>query len=91
MNVEHTDQHLADMIASGFIDTTRIAASDVEMISDVLLSNSSNIVQALHHFSENAQTLAGLVEQGSPDALHKNLMPIQRWRRELPKYGSEEA
>jgi prephenate dehydrogenase len=91
MNVELTDQRLVDMIASGFIDTTRIAASDVEMISDVLLSNSSNIVQVLHHFSENAQTLAGLVEKGNIDALHEHLMPIQRWRRELPKYGSEEA
>lgn len=91
MKLERNDQRLADMVASGFIDTTRIAASDVEMISDVLLSNSSNIVQALRHFSENVQSLAGLVEKGSPDALHEHLRPIQRWRRELPKYGSKEA
>jgi prephenate dehydrogenase len=67
------------------MDTTRIAASDVEMIGDVLLSNAANVLQALDRFSENAQILAGLIEAGNVAALREHLQPIQRWRDELSK------
>lgn len=91
MNVDHTDQQLREMVASGFFDTTRIAASDVNMIADVLLSNPSNIVQALRQFSKHAQDLVGLIETENVDGLHERLNPIQRWRRELTTYALEEA
>ena len=90
-DMESTDQHLAEMIASGFMDTTRVAASGVEMIGDVLLSNQSNVLRALNRFSENAQTLAGLIEAGNMDALHEHLLPIQRWRALLSKPGIRET
>ncbi|MDF1499660.1 MAG: prephenate dehydrogenase [Anaerolineales bacterium] len=91
IEAEGPDRLLRELIASGFIDTTRIAASDVRMISDVLLTNRVHLLQALRHFSGNAETLANLIENGSPDALCEGLMPIQRWRQGIQKHAFEEA
>jgi prephenate dehydrogenase len=56
--------------ASGFRDTSRLAASEVTMMLDILLTNRENILAALQKFNHGLETLFRLIEEGQESALH---------------------
>jgi prephenate dehydrogenase len=51
------------MAASGFRDSTRLAASNVAMMLDILLTNRAVVLDALSRVQESLQALATLIEQ----------------------------
>lgn len=62
------------LAASGFRDTSRLAASDVTMMLDILLTNQSAISEALHRASAHLGRLADLLVAGDEDGLHALLV-----------------
>jgi prephenate dehydrogenase len=83
MEAEGSTADLRALIASGFIDTTRIAASEVQMISDVLLTNRANVLAGLERFSGAIDGLQNLLDVGDPAPLRQALSPILQWRQSL--------
>ena len=71
------------LAASGFRDTTRIAASNVEMMRDVLTTNRDEVAGALARFAAALDVLAEQLRGGNDDALAASLERIRSWRREL--------
>lgn len=86
----HTAQLLDDprlwkVAASGFRDTSRLAASDVTMMLDILLTNRAAILNALTLYIEELDLLAAMIDTGDPDELRAALEPSQAKRSELFK------
>ena len=78
------DDPLAWQIASsGFRDTSRLAASDVTMMVDILLTNQEAILEALRACEGQIHNLGNLVEQGDEDCLRSALDAAWRRRRRL--------
>ena len=76
---------LWQMAASGFRDTTRLAASDLTMITDVLLTNREAVLVALAGFKTELDSLTAAIESGDPEALRSALESAQRKRTEMFK------
>jgi prephenate dehydrogenase len=68
------------MAASGFRDSTRLAASDVPMMLDILLSNRAGLAAGLVRLHTSLAILTDLVEQGDRAAL-QSIMEAARSRR----------
>jgi prephenate dehydrogenase len=73
------------MAASGFRDATRLAASDLTMMSDILLTNRTPILDSLKQFRAELDALAAAIESGDPDSLRAALESAQTKRSELFK------
>lgn len=69
-----------EIVAGGFRDTSRVAASDVTMMVDILLTNRDEVVKALRVYQEQLHRLAQLVETGDEDELRAALSAIRRER-----------
>ncbi len=67
--VAREDTLLWDLVASGFRDTSRLAASDVHMMLDVLMTNAGAIVEALDRFRERLETMERHLQAGDEAAL----------------------
>jgi prephenate dehydrogenase len=68
------------IVAGGYRDTTRIAGSDVTMMTDILLTNRDEVLKALDVFEEEIHHLAHLVETGDEEAMHASLEKIRKER-----------
>jgi len=80
---------LRSLVASGFRDTTRIAASEPDLWVDICTTNSPSIVAALDALSERISLLRELVAAGDREGLHEVLTQAQRARLHIPtKPGS---
>ncbi|MBI5828873.1 MAG: prephenate dehydrogenase [Chloroflexi bacterium] len=79
------DERLWQLAASGFRDTTRLAAGDLSMMTDILLTNRAAILHALTAYRAELDALAAAIDSGDPAALRAALEPAQRKRRELVK------
>ncbi|MBK8481323.1 MAG: prephenate dehydrogenase [Proteobacteria bacterium] len=66
--------------ASGFRDTSRLAASDPKMMADVLLTNREAVGEALQRARDALGRLADLLAPGAEAALETHLAAIQRQR-----------
>jgi prephenate dehydrogenase len=66
--------------ASGFRDSTRLAASDLTMMVDIMLTNRAAVLQALGRYRRELDGLAELIEAGDADALRAWLAPAQARR-----------
>lgn len=66
------------LAASGFRDTSRLAASDVTMMHDILATNRDHIGEMLHRYRRHLNQLIELVENGHEDELRKTLE--QAWQ-----------
>lgn len=73
------------LAASGFRDTTRLAASDAEMMLDILLTNGENVAEMMRRFSRQFAALADLVYGADETALRDVLEIAAQQRRELAK------
>jgi prephenate dehydrogenase len=80
---------LRSLVASGFRDTTRIAASEPDLWVDICTTNSPSIVAALDALSERIGLLRELVAAGDREGLREVLTQAQRARLHIPtKPGS---
>ena len=71
--VANEDTLLWDLVASGFRDTSRLAASDVRMMLDVLMTNGPAITEAIERFREHLDALDRLLCAGDEAALQRAL------------------
>ncbi|MBC7224020.1 MAG: prephenate dehydrogenase [Anaerolineae bacterium] len=76
------DAEVWDLAASGFRDTSRLAASDVTMMLDILLTNQAPIRTLLADAAEELGRLAALLEAGDEERLREVLAAAQAARRE---------
>ncbi|MFQ6100891.1 MAG: prephenate dehydrogenase [Anaerolineae bacterium] len=69
--------------AGGFRDTSRLAASDVTMVLDILLTNREGVVEALRAGEAQLRNLAHLVESGDEEGLRTVLTAIRERRMKM--------
>ncbi|MBX7165367.1 MAG: prephenate dehydrogenase/arogenate dehydrogenase family protein [Pirellulales bacterium] len=73
-------EHLA-LAASGFLDTTRIAAGDPELWTQIFLSNREPVLQAIAAYDAMAGQLRAAIDQGDRRALVR-LLNVGKQRRD---------
>lgn len=78
-----SDPDLWSLAASGFRDTTRLAASDPDMMLDIFLTNRENILRAMNAFRQHFDQLYTLIEAGGEASLRQHIEAVSRRRREL--------
>jgi len=78
-----TDPLVWDVAASGFRDTSRLAASDVTMMLDILLTNREPVLKALGNCSAWLDDLARLVESKDEEGLRSALTAARGRRTEM--------
>lgn len=66
------------LAASGFRDTSRLAASDVTMMHDILVTNREHVGEMLQRYRRRLNELIELVENGHDDELRRTLE--QAWQ-----------
>jgi prephenate dehydrogenase len=79
--VASSDPMVWEVAASGFRDTSRLAASDVTMMLDVLLTNREAVIRALRTCEAQLRDLARLAESGDEEGLQTVLAAIRDRRR----------
>jgi prephenate dehydrogenase len=77
------DEEVWKLAASGFRDTTRLAASDVEMMLDILLTNGENVADLMRLYSRQFAKLADMIYDEEEEGLREVLGRAARRRREL--------
>ena len=65
------------IVAGGYRDTTRVAGSDVTMMTDILLTNPKPVLGAIDTFQQQIARLRRLVEEGDEEALRSALQAIR--------------
>jgi prephenate dehydrogenase len=81
------DKLVWDLASSGFRDTSRLAASDVRMMLDILLTNRAAIGDTLRQASAHLGRLADLLAVGDEDGLHDLLVAAHEQR--TPMFQSD--
>ena len=79
------DEQFWSVAASGFRDTSRLAASDLTMMIDILLTNRTAIIHSLKDYRAELDGLVSLLESGDEDRLRTALEPAQQKRAQLFK------
>lgn len=75
------DPAVWQVAASGFRDTSRLAASEVRMLLDILLTNRDAVLTMVERFQAELQTLADRLRHGDEDGLAAELERIRSIRR----------
>jgi len=75
------DELVWELAASGFRDTSRLAASDVTMMLDILLTNRQAVGEMLSRFAHQLDTMAHLLGADDNEGL-RSLMEQAKNRRE---------
>ena len=74
------DDRVWEVAASGFRDTSRLAASDVTMMLDILLTNRDAVLEMVDRSLLEMQELRHLIESANEERLRVKLERIQRRR-----------
>ncbi len=82
-SVAERDPRVWDVAASGFKDTSRIAASNVKMMLDILLTNQTAVLAMIDQFSETLLALKIAIEKGDESQLQNTLARAKSIRDEL--------
>ncbi len=69
-----------DLASSGFRDTSRVAAGDLKMMMDILLSNRDNLVAFLNMARNRIDRFMTLLEDGDASTLKSELCRIRKRR-----------
>ncbi|MBI5349031.1 MAG: prephenate dehydrogenase/arogenate dehydrogenase family protein, partial [Chloroflexi bacterium] len=77
------DDDVWRIAASGFRDTTRLASSDLTMMTDIMHTNRQAVLESLHRFRDEIDSLTTLIESSNFDSLHKKLFAAQTQRSQL--------
>jgi prephenate dehydrogenase len=72
-----------EVVAGSFRDASRVAASDVTMMLDILLTNREEVLKALDFYQMQLHDLARLVESGDEDDMRIILSAIRERRLEM--------
>lgn len=75
---QQEDPRLEQLLASGFRDTTRLAASDPAMMLDILLTNQDSIRRELEGLQQILSSLKALLQGGREKALLAQLTDLKR-------------
>ena len=81
--VASADPTVWDVTASGFRDTSRLAASDVTMMLDILLTNQEAVLGAIDVCEAQLRRLAHLAETGDEAGLQAALTGIRNRRARM--------
>ncbi len=81
--IAEDDPAVWDVAASGFRDTSRVAASDVTMMLDILLTNRAAVGRMLTLAQQHLAQLAAAVEAGDETALKPLLERAAQQRKRL--------
>ena len=71
-----------ELAAGGFRDTSRLAASDVTMMGDILSTNTKAVATLLAQFRMQLAMLETMLIAGDDHRLSESLQPIRRARKE---------
>ncbi|MBN1439891.1 MAG: prephenate dehydrogenase/arogenate dehydrogenase family protein [Anaerolineales bacterium] len=71
------------LVGPGFRDTSRLAASNLEMMTDILLTNREHVLQALEEYIHRLEALGLRVREGDEARLKVLLAEGRRARQEL--------
>lgn len=77
------DAAIWDVVASGFLSSSRLAASDPTMMIDILATNREMVLAALARAQAELDQLSGLLSTGENEALRGYLQPLQQRRASL--------
>ena len=77
------DEQAWALAASGFRDTSRLAASDLAMMTDILLTNRNQILEALALYRGELEALEAAIRHGDAEGVRAALAPAQAQRSEL--------
>lgn len=77
------DPQVWQLAASGFRDTSRLAASDLTMMTDILLTNREAVLQALGAYEAELAAVKAAIASGDADTLRAALAPAQAKRADL--------
>ncbi len=80
--VAQDDPDVWTVAASGFRDTSRLAASDVRMLLDILFTNQEPVLAMVERFQEELRALAEHLRRGDERGLAAALERIRAIRRE---------
>ena len=83
MNAAAKDPEALQAVANGFLDTTRVASSDVEMWTDILMTNRVAVVEAIDSFAADLGALRAAVAGGDEGAIRAALSSAKKSRDEL--------
>lgn len=77
------DQAAWEIVAGGFRDTSRVAGSDVTMMTDILLTNREEVLKAVDTYQAQLRDLARIVEASDGGDLRTVLTAIRDCRRRM--------
>lgn len=77
------DDAIWQVAASGFRDTSRLAASDETMMLDILLTNREEVGSMLSRFQHQLDELGRLLDAGDEPGLHTSITAAAERRRRL--------
>ena len=81
--LDENEANWVELVASGFRDTSRLAASDEVMMSDILLTNHDSVVKWLKRFSSKISMLAEAIERRDMGTLSEQMHRAAEKRRTL--------
>ncbi|MCS6909418.1 MAG: prephenate dehydrogenase/arogenate dehydrogenase family protein [Anaerolineales bacterium] len=79
------DEQAWVLASTGFRDSSRLAASDLTMMIDILLTNREAVLRALAAYRRELDMLVAAIESGEADVIRAALAPAQAKRAELFK------
>lgn len=77
------DKKALRFASSGFKDTTRIAASEAELWSDIFLFNKEVLIKSANKLEKSLKKLKGLINSNSKQALFKELAKAKLIRQNM--------
>lgn len=82
-DLKEKDARITSLTASGFRDTTRIAASSPELWRDICLNNRNNLTAMIDKFKELLEETRKHVANGDSALLHKDFAKAKALRNKL--------
>lgn len=77
------DDQAWEMASSGFRDSTRLAASDLDMMVDILTTNRGPVLRALAGYREQLDALDQAIQSGDADRIRQALTAAREKRAAL--------
>ncbi len=83
------DDLVWELAASGFRDTSRLAASDVTMMLDILLTNSQAVGEMLSRFVRQLDTIAHLLKTDDEEGLRSLMEQVRNFKVQSSKFKGQ--
>lgn len=80
------DNECIDYVGTGFKDTTRIASGNPELWTDIIMSNSHEIVENIDVLIDGLQNMKSNIQRKKEDQIQYELDKSKKLRAEIPKH-----